>query len=635
MVVAVGLLLSLMDAELCGGCGTEVVDGSHFCHVCGRRVDVEPIEFDIYGDQQGAVRGSKPSPSEPARNRGVAALAALALAFLGGLAVFSWVRSDDSPTPAVAPTTSLPPSTVPPVSSTAGSTEAQVDASVHEVADPLVWHVGPDIGALTPIGIVEYKDQVLVFATELSQRLSFGAPGLGLTAWRSDDGVAWESLGTVIEPPNQLTSVAASPDGMMAVGRSSAGAAAIWRSDDGSNWQMELLPEPGFISTNEPIPRMSASVGGVDVIVGYPDFENSERLVNGAIEKVTGASVGEFGFSVGQDGASTEIVVRGPFGLPLMSLPADELGLSEDEMRSAFNGGSRSLVTTVWSSADGGDWQASTLDDVAPSSLSVTPDGKFIMTSFGPAGQRTWVSSRGVEWQNPTTRLNRPSSIVPWRRSLIGAGFEITSDLAVSNDGVIWQSIGAADLFPDNYYLNSVPISAGDDGVAATAVQFLIEQDLEQPASEAILVKDGFTLTANNAGELVLRRGDELLWTFSVRPTDPPGVLADLVERTVTFVDPTTSEPYVSFTIDELGQLESAAGQDFGPVSRQNLILFSNDLGNWSINDVADLAIGNTSVSALQVTSVGLVAGITRVPKGPLTSTNRPVTMIYIADYPF
>jgi len=620
-----------MAGDVCGSCGSEVLSDARFCHVCGRRLGVEPIDFDIYGTGRSIGGSSDPLTTEPSRKKALLAVSALVVVFVAGLAVFNWVTSDDAPSAAPPDTTTLP-STVPPTTSVEGSSVDESPGTLLDVGDPLAWHQGPVIGELMPLGIVEHDGQVLFFASEPGQRFGPEATGLGLAAWRSGDGASWESLGRVIDPPNELASVAASPNGMVAVGRSSEGAAAIWRSVDGIGWDMEVLPEASPSTSDNVVPTMAASIGGIDVVVGVSGARDPLARFYRAWQDLTGRSADDFNFSLTAR-AESNFEVRGPFGLLLDSLSAEDLGLTQDDLRFALSGGASEHSAVVWSSTDGADWQISILGRIFPVGLAVTGN-KFVLAGQGQADSRIWMSDDGTAWQDMSDGSIRVASIVSWGQMLLAARVQDSVDLVVSGDGVDWQSIGLAGVLPDLYSLIPGFVTAGDDGVAVAAIQVSFGPDSQQPPAEAILVKDGYTLTANQGGGLELRRGEETLLTVIGFSAGQDDFISDLGGGTVTFVDPTTSDPYITFTLDELRELEAAAGFDFSPVTQRSLILYTSDTKTWSITNVDDITSGHTSVTAIQVTSLGLITGMTSIPKVRLSATNRPTTQIYIGEYP-
>ncbi len=621
-----------MVGDVCGSCGVEVVDGAQYCHACGWHLDGAPIDVDIYRDEHRKVRSDDPEPIRPSRRTLLVGALALALVVVVGVVVFDWFATGDAPSAGPPPSTTVALDKAEPSTSEAGSTEVDSAGLVLDAGNSLAWHDGPDIGGLTPIGIVEYGGQVFVFASPPSG--STPLVGAGVEMWRSGDGLVWEPARTVIESPNLVMSVSAEPGGLVAVGQNADGDPAIWRSVDSSDWAMTTLPDAP-LSSVVPVPVMSASAGGVEVVVGRPMSRNPFDPVLPAMRKLTGLSLDGFGLSA-QYGGSFRATISGPFGLPLLSASGAELGLSQEDVRRIQNGDTDSPTATLWNSGDGLDWRVTTLDQVSPSSLAVDNDGRFVMSGIGPQGFVAWGSDLGESWQKLGSRQNAANSVVSWKQMLIGTQPLGGGDIAMSTDGSDWRPIGLPGILPTSFKLSGSRLAAGNEGIAATVYATPPEAAVRTDLPEVILMKDGYTLTANDGdtNNLVLRRGQDTLITVYAYSNSQAGIVADLGNETVTFVDPQTSDPYVTFTIDELRQLDATANKGRQNVGTQSRILFSSDAITWTINDIAGPAETNRYVADMQITSHGLIAVITTRPATPSAPPDASTTQIFIADYP-
>ncbi len=627
-----GVVSMSMAGDVCGSCGVEAVDGAQYCHACGWRLDGAPIDVDIYGDERRKWRSDDPEPIRPSRRTLLVGASTLALVVVVGLVVFGWFATGDAPSAGPQPSTTVALDKAEPSTSVTGSTGVEDSTLVLDAGNSLAWHAGLDISGLTPTGIVEYDGQVFIFASPPSGSLNL--VGVGVDMWRSDDGVDWQPGGTVIEAPNLVMSVRANPDGLVAVGQNADGDPAIWRSVDGSDWAMTTLPAAP-LSSVAPVPVMSASAGGVEVVVGRPMSRNPFDPVLPAMRKLTGLSLDGFGVSA-QYGGSFKATISGPFGLPLLSASGAELGLSQEDVRRIQNDDADSPTATLWSSGDGLDWRVTTLDQVSPSSLAVDNDGRFVMSGSGPQGFVAWGSDLGESWQQLGSGQNAASSVVSWKQMLIGTQPLGSGDITMSTDGSDWRPIGLPGILPTSFRLSGSRLAAGDEGIAATVYTTPPEAAVRTDLPEVILMKDGYTLAANDGGtnNLVLRRGQDTLITVYAYSNSQAGIVADLGNGTVTFVDPQTSDPYVTFTIDELRQLETIANKGRLYVGTQSRILFSSDAITWTINDVAGLAGTSGYVADMQVTSHGLIAAITTQPATPSAPPDASTTQIVIADYP-
>lgn len=623
-----------MAGDVCGSCGIEAVDGAQYCHACGRRLHGAPIDFDIYGDDRPEVRSDGPEPARQSTRTMLVGLSVVILVVVIGLAVFDWFSTSDAPSAEPSPSTTVALDRAEPTSSPPDSTGVGASGIVLNTDGSLAWHEGPDIGGLTPRAIVEYDGQVFVFATPPGRSLHL--IGAGVDMWRTGDGVAWQPEGTVIDSPNLVTSVRADPDGLVAVGQNADGDPAMWRSVDGSSWAMTALPESP-LSSVAAVPFMSASAGDVEVIVGRPNYQDPLDLLLTAMQELTGLSLDEFNVSA-QFGGSLEAIISGPFDLPLFSASGEELGLSPEDVRRITNGDTDrpSPTSTVWSTTDGLDWQVTILDQVSPWGLVVNNDGRFMMSGNGPQGLATWGSDLGESWQQLDSGQNAASPMVPWEEMFIGTQGFVGGDIATSTDGSDWKPIGLPDILSPSLRLGGSRLAAGDEGIAATVYTTATGTAAPTDLPEVILVKDGYTLTANYGGgadNLALRRGQDTLITTYLDSDIQAGIVADLGNETVTFIDPQTSDPYVTFTIDELRQLDTTANKGRQIVGRQSLIIFSPDATTWTITDIIGPSTSG-NVSGLQVTSHGLIAAITTQPATPSAPPNASTTQIFIADYP-
>jgi len=617
-----------MAGDVCGSCGVEVLDGAQYCHSCGWRLDSAPIDFDVYRDENRGRRSDIPEPAQPSKRSLLIGVSAVVLVVVAGLLVFDWFAASDSPSAEPVPSTTVALNNAEPTTSVSDSPGVDASGLVLDSGSSLAWHDGPDLGGLIPVGIVEYDDQVFVFAAP--QNRSLHVVGAGVDLWRSGDGPTWKQAGTVIESPNLVMSVGSDSDGLVAVGSNAEGDPAIWRSVDGSNWAMTTLPGTP-LSSAAPVPIMSASAAGVEVIVGQPIFQNPFAEILPAMEKLAGMSLDGFGYGIKPDGRSLAVTISGPFNLPLLTASAEELGLSQDDVHRIQNGGIPTAA--VWSRSDGADWHVTTLDQIGPTGLVVDNDGRFVIPGYGQQGPVTLRSDLGESWQQLDTGQNWADSTVSWKQLLLGIQGLGRGDILTSADGSDWKPIGLPRILPAGLQFITGPFAAGDQGIAATVHATSPEIDFATAFPEVILVKDGYTLTANDgtANNLVLRQGPDTLITKHPSSSSQAGIMADLSNQTVTFVDPKTADPYVAFTIDELRQLETAANKGLKNAGPQTQILFSTDAITWTVNDIAGTAGANRNVTGLQVTSHGLIAATTTEPATP---TDPPATQIFIADYP-
>ncbi len=617
-----GLALAQMAGQVCESCGTEPVEGARHCHSCGWRLDVAPIDIDIYDDKPRAGRSVDSEPDAQATRATLMGISAVILAIVAGAALYGWFARSDTPSAGPVPSTTA-----------SGDTAIVLDAGVS-----MAWHEGPDIGGLMPSSIVEYNGRVFVFAA--ASRSPQDLAGTGVDMWSTADGVTWESAGPVIESPVLVTSVNVEPDGLVAVGRDANGAPAIWRSTNGTDWATTLLPEAPP-SSGTPVPLMFASSGDVETVVGTSISPSPFGLLLPAIEELAGVPIDSHNVSLLKSGSDYSVAVSGPLGLPILSASIEDLGLSPQEVSRIKNSLTHGSMPTsaVWSSTNGLDWDVASLHNIFPTSLAVDDSGRFVMSGSGPPGPMIWRSDLGKSWQDVGGGQSSVDSLLPWKQVLIGIQYSEQNDLVTSTDGATWNPVGLPDLFPGNHRALGLRLAAGEEGIAVEVSRLQTEADVSPYLTPAILAKDGYTLTANDGGThaLVLRRGEDRLIAWEPYTNNQAGIVADLGNQTITFVDPMTSEPYVTFTLEELQQLEAAANTDLPYAGPESQVLFTADAATWTLNSIDAITTSEgvgRYVSGLQVTSLGLITAITTQPNAPSAFHGPSITNIFIADYP-
>ncbi len=89
-----------------------------------------------------------------------------------------------------------------PTSDTGTATTTAIAAPVVTVGVPLTWEQGTEIEGIWPVALIERteEERLYLFGTPSAPFGRTGTEGGGLDAWTSNDGIVWQSLGTVIAP---------------------------------------------------------------------------------------------------------------------------------------------------------------------------------------------------------------------------------------------------------------------------------------------------------------------------------------------------------------------------------------------------------------------------------------------------
>jgi hypothetical protein len=475
------------------------------------------------------------------------------------------------------------------------------------VGDPLRWRPAGRIDDAWPISIVEHQEMLYLFTTD---SVEFGSPaGNGLDAWVSADGGTWEPQGKVIESPNLVQTVISTSRGLMAVGMNGGdGSPRVWMSSDAREWtELELPTEVSDEPVGSRTYLQTAWAGDDLLLVFGSTYIDLQQIVVDALPETLQSESGAYGYGMGWGGYPFQVTIQGPLGIVVFSATAEELGLTEEQIE-LLEGTAIETPVTVWSSSDGVAWARSELEANYVSAVTPDPSGDLLMIGYGPGGgEATWTSSDGIEWERQVS-TDIPDTVVPWGGALIGTrNTGSHPDLVHSEDGVEWESFGVDQLLANDiaWYLDQT--SAGEAGAAVIAHGY--DSSVEGFGSEpVVLEKEGYTLTRDDVdGTLVLERDDVVvvqLTLYSGRVAE--GVTIDFEARTITFLDPETNRPLVTFTFEEVAQAEMSAYGSPGAGERQ-ILLFTRDGLEWSVQDMGDIVGRDRVIDTLLVDERGLI----------------------------
>lgn len=160
-----------------------------------------------------------------------------------------------------------------------GRPATQFDSNSAYTSD--AWRLVKTIPATVPYAIVARDGHVLVF-TSSADPDGVIAPS-GLEVWRSFDGLAWEPLGTVIEPGFLVDSISSTSLGLVALGLDeSQETPRMWLSADGLEWLplLDGLPvesiELRTAADTAPTSDLDRAIGSDARVVQYEPTEKRE-----------------------------------------------------------------------------------------------------------------------------------------------------------------------------------------------------------------------------------------------------------------------------------------------------------------------------------------------------------------------
>lgn len=484
----------------------------------------------------------------------------------------------------------------------------ETTTSVPDLNDPLNWQADR-LGETFPQGLVGFEGNLYFFGTP-----GFGSPfevGKGLDAWLLVDGVSWKPLGTVIEPPNQIHAVAATPRGLVAVGSADGKTLHLWSSTDAVEWHESELPDVS--STSDYFRSWAQGIGGTDdvTVVVASSSPDIGTLLRDVLPAELEDGNGDPPINVGWGGPPWTVYVRGPLGLTVFSATPEDLGLTEAEGR-ALLGGAGPGATVALTSIDGRAWTPVDLG-VGYITNIFEVGGDLVVGGYGRAGYETWISPDGFDWERDA-RVGDQEHLAPWREGFVMAGQQSpTPDIAYSEDRTTWQPLGVGSYLTDEFSWQFQALAAGDGGLATVIMGYdgagFVVEDL-QPV---VIERDGYTLTLDGmGGPVVLRSGDEVLLSLSTYSNQVyDEVVVDFRARSVTFLHPDSLEALVSFTFEEIERAEAEVlgGQVF--MNEQQRFAFTADGSTWSVESVTEAFGEDALVERLYVTDNQVVAIVT------------------------
>ncbi|HSK07703.1 MAG TPA: hypothetical protein VK990_09310, partial [Acidimicrobiia bacterium] len=439
--------------------------------------------------------------------------------------------------------------------------------------------------------------------------IGFGSVGgNGLDAWVSEDGSSWEPRGRVIPSPHQVQSVISTSRGLIALGTSGGdGMPRVWMSADAGPWSEVELPNDVSNGPAGSRTYFQTAWGGEELLLVFGGtYVDMEQILLDALPEAVRPAIGSYRYGMGYGGDPFHVTIQGPLGIVVFAATAEELGLSEEQIE-ALEGQWPGTSVTVWSSLDGESWARFEMEASSVNAVAAHPSGGLMMVGYGMRGEpATWTSSNGFEWE-PGASIGMPDSMIAWNGGLIGTRYSGSyPDLVHSDDGEEWESFGVDRLLANDLSWYLAAPSAGGTGAAVVAHGYDPSGESFESAP-VVLEKDGYTLTKGGiSGTLVLERDDSVVLQLSSSSGQVvEGATVDFETEMITFSDPETDRPLVTFTFEEVEQAEMAALG--GPEPERQIVLFTQDGSEWSVQEMGHIVGEDRSVGPLLVTEDGVI----------------------------
>jgi hypothetical protein len=488
-------------------------------------------------------------------------------------------------------TTTVTPTTTP--ASTTTSTQPVVDPTTFSVAEiargePFDWEMIMAIDEGHATAMLEHEDRFCLFST--TPAVDSRAIGGGLTAWSSDDGTNWTSLGQVIGPEYLVSRVVSTDRGLVALGTGETGGSfMLWRSDDGASWARQQVPVDGVDDAMTVWPHAFVTTGDVSLVAVTTTFDVTDRLT-----ATLGAPVDmeHLAWNPDVQGDDITFTLTGPFGVPLATLTADDLGLTPAERDMAIRSYSESTVE-ILRSTDGESWELTPIPEAHwIDGMYEVPGDRMLAHGFSSTGNQVWTSDDGLEWETQPS-WEYPYTVDTWGDLLVGPSYDGRASVMVSANGSTWQDMGLSRQFPKPIQWNIGEVGSGAGGVAAHVVGW-------SDTTGSPMTPDPIAITDVNGTEVTLDFGSGTIevdtaegpyrWSMWAMTTD--GFTVDLETGVASFVNRQTGETLASFTLDELQEVENRfwANNPPGRHQRFDALAFTDDGTNWSIQDMGELA---------------------------------------------
>jgi hypothetical protein len=445
-----------------------------------------------------------------------------------------------------------------------------------------------------------------------SSQVSINREPIGLQTYRSFDGSNWEDLGA-IATDGFVVGVEPTPFGLMAIESNPLdGSVAAWRSTDAMDWERTVIEQEdrsvGFFSN-----AMGAN-GSLVVVAGNVYDDGSSILERRLADYGLGIHLQSVNWDIESYGDDSTVRIYGPLGLPALSIPLSELGLTDDERVLVRRGMVGDGNAVVWSTDDGVTWVSSAIEGMNwVSSITPAPDGGLLAFGTDISGQAAWRTYDGVSWDKLPTgvRVNRAT---PWRDQLVGLSGQGLPEVFMSSNGETWDELGLAEDFPGRISWFPTQIATSSATIAVTLQGYPSGPDqgrTEEP-EPVVLERSGTTLTLDLDQQLIEFDDGESIRSWHLYgwsdDTDSEGLVVDFVGQTVTFLD-SAGQDLVTFGFDELMRAErdyylSAYGHD----PTFEALAYTQDAHTWAIQDLDEAFGEDTQVLDLIATPFTLMA---------------------------
>ncbi len=410
---------------------------------------------------------------------------------------------------------------------------------------------------------------------------------LGVETLVSPDGVTWESRGVGLTAPIRVGSVVGTDHGFLTHPYGPhRGSIVLWESDDGIDWKPVTVP----LEPEETVHLLAVhSSGGLLVLVGQEGGHGDTAwdAISKAMKARYEVDSGHFDYQDTTEAGVYTVTWWGPLGVPLVVTNTRELGIEPDELISQPTSPSR---VTVWSSSDGVTWQRTLVPELDwIEQVTSEPGGGIRLVGHSRSGQLIWFSSTdGESWEDMGQAQSSLHSVRHIGKGWWGVSTH-TPDLLFSTDMEEWESVGVNQLFGSSRPWHVSQMTADETWTAAVFTSDT--GNWAYIAPEPIEVeRSGHVMRVNESSLNVTKAGTDRMVLYVSRWSTSAGdrVRYEHDTRSVAFVDTDTGEILMTFTVDELEQIDRDLGVGVyqgGDV--MNVLVLSEDLIEWTAQEIS------------------------------------------------
>lgn len=498
------------------------------------------------------VSPDRPDEETPSKRGNRLAIGLLTLA-AGAVAIVALTQPDPPPTADSATTTTLVPPTVP-------TTIAFIAQG-----EPLRFQTVDLEGIPLAVGETTNGEMVVI-------RGLVGSRGIEeVEVLASRDGESFEPVAQPTPRGSRVTGARVGATGMYVYGQDPTGAPTVWKSEDGRSWSTSVVDPEGRW-------QIHSVVATETLLLAFGYSNAMTRMEDAVADRFDGLEVAPGPYST--SGEPTGIIVWAPLGIAVGSFTLEELGLPADLFDSDGTTEARAFT-------DGVGWFHATIPHPATGAMFAGDNGELWAAAHEDLTTRIYATTNGVDWIERADLGRSGAYMRPWRDGYVAVSQSL--ELSMSTDGRRWERTSLRDHFtnPREWYST---IAADEGGLAILSNHYTRGIDPGPDSGPPFVDFEREGLLVRVWPELVEIFGDDRSnplvrlgrWTDGASPS----VSYDPGSQVLTIHHGPDHEQLLTFTVDELADLEREADLQTAFPSEEQVLLTSPDGCAWTVQEL-------------------------------------------------